>query len=168
MPPMNSREQEILAEFEEIKSYLSQWGTNVDSTLINIIAKDMVDNSQIKISPKYRIKDDKSYLFKALYRKKNYRNPIVDIEDKIGTRIIVLKSSDISIIQDRILEYDQWESKLTKNLNQEIEDKPNIFDYQSSHVVVNPKSDNQGFPTEVIPKLTCEVSGRASAYCIKA
>ena len=109
-----------------------------------------------KHRPKYniRLKDDKSYLFKALYRKKNYLNPIENIEDKIGTRIVVLKSDDIKIVQQRILEANFWVPKLTKNIDQEIEDKPNIFDYQSSHIVVRPLDNDNHFPPELINSLS--------------
>lgn len=157
---MNSREEEIFSQFESLKPELKNWGEMVDGILIDTIMKDMINEHLIKILPSYRLKDDKSYLFKALYRKKNYRNPIENIEDKIGTRIVVLKSDDIKIVQQRILEFKGWQSKLTKNIDQEIEDKPNIFDYQSSHIVVSPTTDNEYFSAEISNSLTCEIQIR--------
>lgn len=157
---MNKQEEDILNQFKLLKPQLDGWGKMVDGILVNTIMKDMIDNHLIKILPSYRLKDNKSYLFKALYRNKNYANPIENIEDKIGTRIVVLKSDDIKIIQQRIQEYDGWQSKLTKNIDQEIEDKPNIFDYQSSHLVVSPKADNKDFPPETLSLLTCEIQVR--------
>jgi ppGpp synthetase/RelA/SpoT-type nucleotidyltranferase len=156
---MNSREEEILKEYNALKPLLRQWGEMVDSILVDII-RDMVENHLIKILPSCRLKEDKSYLFKALYRKKNYTEPIENIEDKIGTRIVVLKSDDIKIVQKRISEYQNWESKLTKNAEQEIEDKPNIFDYQSLHIVVKPKEEDATFPADKIESLTCEIQIR--------
>jgi putative GTP pyrophosphokinase len=135
---MNNREQEILDQFNSIKPHLKTWGEIVDTSLVKSLLQDMIEEHLIKIYPSFRIKDDKSYLFKALYRKKNYPNPIENIEDKIGTRIVVLKSDDIKIVQQRILEANFWVSKLTKNIDQEIEDKP----------------------TEVINSLTCEIQIR--------
>lgn len=157
---MNNRENEILEQFHALKPHLKTWGNIVDSNLVESLLQDMVDEHLIKIYPSYRIKEDKSYLFKALYRKKNYTNPIENIEDKIGTRIVVLKSDDIKIVQQRILDANFWVSKLTKNIDQEIEDKPNIFDYQSSHIVVKPLENDNHFPTEVINSLTCEIQIR--------
>lgn len=157
---MNSKEQEILDQFNSIKPHLKIWGKIVDVFLVKNLLQDMIEEHLIKIYPSFRIKDDKSYLFKALYRKKNYPNPIENIEDKIGTRIVVLKSDDIKIVQQRILEANFWVSKHTKNIDQEIEDKPNIFDYQSSHIVVKPLESNENFPTEVINSLTCEIQIR--------
>ncbi len=157
---MNSREEEIFNQFESLKPNLKGWGKMVDGILIDTIMKDMINEHLIKILPSYRLKDDKSYLFKALYRKKNYSNPIENIEDKIGTRVVVLKSDDIKIVQQRILEFTGWQSKSTKNIDQEIEDKPNIFDYQSSHIVVYPNIDNKYFPPEISSSLTCEIQIR--------
>jgi ppGpp synthetase/RelA/SpoT-type nucleotidyltranferase len=157
---MNKREQEILDQFNSIKPQLTTWGKIVDTSLVKTLLQDMIREHLIKIYPSFRIKDDKSYLFKALYRKKNYQNPIENIEDKIGTRIVVLKSDDIKVVQQRILEANFWVSKLTKNINQEIEDKPNIFDYQSSHIIVRPLDSDENFPTELINSLTCEIQIR--------
>lgn len=157
---MNNQEQKILDQFILLKPQLNQWGINVDMYLINELLKDMVDQHLIKILPSCRIKDERSYLYKALYRKKNYPNPIENIEDKIGTRIVVLKSDDIKIVQNRILESNFWNSKVTKNIDQEIEDKPNIFDYQSAHIVVYPLENDTNFTSETYKTLTCEIQIR--------
>lgn len=157
---MNNKEQEILNQFNSIKPHLKIWGENVDSYLIKNLLQDLIVEKLIKIYPSFRIKDDRSYLFKALYRKKNYPNPLENIEDKIGTRIVVLKSDDIKIVQNRILEANFWVSKVTKNIDQEIEDKPNIFDYQASHIVVKPLESSKNIPAELINSLTCEIQIR--------
>lgn len=147
-------------QFNLLKPHLNKWGSQVDSILINEILLDLVKSYVIKILPQYRLKEDRSLVFKALYRKKNYLNPIRCIEDKIGTRIVVLKSDDISTIQERILKCEYWHSKVTKSINQEIEDKPNIFDYQSVHIVVSPLSTNESFSNIEIQDLTCEIQIR--------
>jgi ppGpp synthetase/RelA/SpoT-type nucleotidyltranferase len=157
---MNSLEEEILAAFNSIKEDLIRWGKYVDIYLIDNILKEYIDEHLIKILPSYRIKDDKSFLFKALYRKKNYKNPIEKIEDKIGTRIIVLKSDDIKRIEEKILTSTGWKAKLTKSFDQEIEDKPNIFDYQSVHIVVQPSDIDNGYDSEIKNSLTCEIQIR--------
>lgn len=157
---MTENENQILEEFKLLKADLNTWGEQIDSYLIKSLLKEMIENQSIKISPKFRIKDDKSYLNKALYRKKVYPNPIINIEDKIGTRIIVLKSDDILIAQNLILQSDYWDSKMAKSLDQGISDQPKMFDYQSVHITVQPKSDNQNFNADSIPKLTCEIQIR--------
>lgn len=158
---MNELEEKILQEFNSIKLELQVWGDLVDNKyLIDQILKDMINDKLIKILPSFRLKDDKSYLFKALYREKLYTNPIENIEDKIGTRIVVLKSDDIKVIQEKILVASFWESTLTKDIDQEIEDKPNIFDYQSSHIVVKPLSSDKNFKSGMVNSLSCEIQIR--------
>ncbi|MBK7289177.1 MAG: hypothetical protein IPI78_02390 [Chitinophagaceae bacterium] len=49
---------------------------------------------------------------------------------------------------------------MTKNIQQEIEDKPNIFDYQSLHIVVEPAVDDLTFDSSIKPCLTCEIQIR--------
>ena len=57
---MNSREQEILEQFNSIKPHLKTWGEFVDASLVNSLLQDMIDEHLIKIYPSYRIKDDKA------------------------------------------------------------------------------------------------------------
>ncbi len=157
---MNRIEELLFDQFMTLKPKLKEWGELVDRYLINDIISDMINDHLIKISPKFRLKDDKSFLFKALYRRKNYSNPIENIEDKVGTRIVVLKSNDIREVQQRILAYSGWQALQTKNIDQEIEDKPNIFDYQSSHIVVRPNNCDAHFSPEISNSLTCEIQIR--------
>ncbi len=154
-----SKEEKILHEFNQLKVHLEDWGSMVDSHILDLI-KTINDGEYIlKIKPSFRLKTDLSYKEKALYRKKPYSNPLIDIEDKIGTRIVLLKSTDVEFISNKILESDFWNSKVTKSRNDEIEDKPTIFDYQSQHIVVWPKI-NCGFDKDLLPSMTCEIQIR--------
>ena len=157
---MNRIEELLFDQFMTLKPKLKEWGELVDRYLINEVISDMINDHLIKISPKFRLKDDKSFLFKALYRRKNYSNPIENIEDKVGTRIVVLKSNDIREVQKRILAFSGWQAIQTKNIDQEIEDKPNIFDYQSSHIVVRPNNFDAHFSPDISNSLTCEIQIR--------
>src|SRR5690606_13413889 len=114
----------------------------------------------VKIFPSHRIKEEISFLSKALYRRKLYNDPFVDIEDKVGTRIVVLKSNDIEIVSNKIMKCNKWQAKITKDIQQEIEDKPHIFDYQSLHIVVWPSEDDPLFEKEIKSHLTCEIQIR--------
>src|SRR5688572_3434553 len=144
---MADSENTILDEFKTFEPKLSKWGSFVDKELVRILEKDFIHTHRLKIPPQHRLKDSKSYLFKALYRQKGYKHPIVDIEDKIGTRLVLLKSDDIEPAAQIILEHNAWHSKVTKSLKGQIADKPNIFDYQSLHIVVSP-SENTDFKEE--------------------
>ncbi|WP_341906303.1 RelA/SpoT domain-containing protein [Fluviicola taffensis] len=140
---MNSREEELLKQFEDLRSNLQDWGGRVDSQIISIIESSELDNNFVKIPPSYRVKGSKSFIDKAFYRNKSYDDPMVDIEDKIGTRVVLLKADDIEIVSTSLLEYDGWVAKVTKSRLDEIKDKPSNFDYQSQHIVVFPKADDK-------------------------
>jgi ppGpp synthetase/RelA/SpoT-type nucleotidyltranferase len=156
---MNEQEQNILKEFNNLRDNLDSWGAYVDKELLKILQEDFINNNLLKIYPNYRLKQSKSYLYKALYRKKEYTNPLIDIEDKVGTRIVLLKSDDIEKAADIILNHTEWDAKITKNLTDEIENKPKLFDYQSMHLVVKPKED-KGYNNEIKDLLTCEIQIR--------
>ena len=79
-------ELKIIAEFNDLKADLTKWGAFVDD-----IIKEKVNDynfGDIQIGPKFRLKGDDSFIHKALHRQKGYENPLLNIEDKIGTRII--------------------------------------------------------------------------------
>jgi ppGpp synthetase/RelA/SpoT-type nucleotidyltranferase len=157
---MNKQEEEILAQFNNLMPDLKKWGDFVDKILRTDVSSTFNRESVVKIFPSHRIKDPKSFLFKALYRKKLYKDPLIDIEDKIGTRIVVLKSDDIKKIEVSILNNPKWKAKITKSIVQEIDDKPNVFDYQSVHIVVEPTEDDTTYDNSTKPYLTCEIQVR--------
>ncbi|MDB5141095.1 MAG: hypothetical protein JWR12_3011 [Mucilaginibacter sp.] len=133
---MNKIELELAHKFESIQPDLLDWGNYVDSTLEKIL---IPLNLEVKIPPRFRIKSQRSFLDKALYRNYTYSDPINEIDDKVATRVVLLKSSDIQIAGDLIKTFPDWDFKITKDINQLIADKPQIFDYQSMHIVVYPK-----------------------------
>jgi ppGpp synthetase/RelA/SpoT-type nucleotidyltranferase len=157
---MNNTEQTVLNRFKDISNLLIKWGDFVDNHLINVVMKRMIEQHMIKILPKYRIKDDISYLQKALYRRKPYIDHLLEIEDKIGTRVVVLKSDDIIELKECILNNEYWEAKITKNSTEEIQELPRLFDYQSIHIVVKPKKNNGLIPNEYLDFVTLEIQIR--------
>lgn len=155
---MNEIERNIVKELNSVRNDLEAWGTHVDHVLVNQVLEELITNNTIKLWPKHRLKGDRSYLFKVLYRERKYTQPLVEIEDKVATRIVLLKSDYIQKVADLIMSYDGWNSKMTKNLQDAIEDQPKQFDYQSCHIVVWPKEDYKaGCANEI---LTCEIQIR--------
>lgn len=153
-------ESQVLTNFNAIKADLNSWGKEVDETLMNILNDSFVSQYKVKIAPKFRMKDDKSYLSKALWRKKSYTNPILDIEDKIGTRIVMLTTKDVIDSSKVLSSYNGWTIKLTKDMNQIIEENPELFSYQSIHFVVSPLDSRKGDFTTAVENLTCEIQIR--------
>lgn len=155
---MNDLESKLVEEYDELKPTLQQWGNYVDSEIVSILNCFESDNL-IKIYPSHRVKDRISYLSKAYYRKKEYNDPIIDIEDKVGTRIVLLKSEDVEKAAKLLVDSVSWNAKITKTLQGAIDNQPRIFDYQSMHIVVTPTEQSR-YDKELIPKLSCEIQIR--------
>lgn len=132
---MNDQELDIIQNFQSISGALDTWGGYVDSA-INQLFKGPKDF--LKIPAKHRVKSEKSYLYKVLYRSNTYIDPLKEIDDKVATRVVLLKSEDISYAQKLISQSNKWENKITKTIFDPIEDQPEVFNYQSFHIVVYP------------------------------
>lgn len=154
-----NKEKEILLEYKELHPLLNKWGKTVDSILKNEILQDIKNSGCVQIITNYRLKDNESYVSKAIYRKK-YSNPLLQMEDKIGTRIVLLKTNDILIVKDLITKNNNWKAKITKNIDKEIENEPLKFDYQSLHIVVNPLPNNKEYNNSDVNIYSCEIQIR--------
>jgi putative GTP pyrophosphokinase len=156
---MNDLENSVLDQFNELKEHLKKWGDFVDKEIVKLLTENSL-NGEIKIFPDFRLKTDRSFLSKALWRDKNYKNPVLEIEDKVGTRVVLLKSSDIEPVAKVFLNGKNWLCKVTKNLKESIEGQPTQFHYQSMHVVVSPIKENNIFDEKLMLLLTCEIQIR--------
>lgn len=154
---MNEKELQFIAAFDSIIPQLKAWGNWVDNLLTNEILIDL--KNEIQIYPKYRIKSQRSILDKAFYKKQNYSDPLFQIVDKVATRVVFLKSNDVVFAKEIILNFKEWDAIITKNVFEEIEDKPKVFDYQSVHIVVYPLENQDGF--ENAGRLGCEIQLRS-------
>lgn len=157
---MNEQEILILEQFSKLKEPLDRWGKFVDKTLMEILSSFSFDN-RLKIPPKCRIKSDKSLLGKALWRSKSYENPLLEIEDKIGTRVVLLTSADVLEASTVISEFSGWQVKDTKNLYSIKDENPEMFTYQSNHFVVWPLPSDDRWLPEQRELLTCEIQIRS-------
>lgn len=136
-----SPEEELITEFNNLKPLLQLWGKTVDKALIEILSSAPNFNfaNSVEILPSYRLKDDNSLIKKAFYRKKNYDNPILQIQDKIGTRIVVTTRKEVDQIRSILLQTNPcW----TIEEVQEVEDfmmiNPKQFGYQALHFILKP------------------------------
>lgn len=154
-------ETDIRQKFKKLIDDLGKWGKKVDEQILKILRINGFTDYDIKIPPNYRLKRINSFVSKAFYREKNYKSPIKDIEDKVGTRIVLLKSDQVNKTANILLNNnDIWEAKITKRIDSELRDKPKSFDYQSIHIVVIPKKD-MGFDTKKLSLLSCEIQIRS-------
>lgn len=154
-------EEQLLASYREIIPTLADWGCTVDNMIMQILEPFERDR-RLKIAPKFRPKNEVSFISKALYKKraKPYTNPLLDIEDKVGTRIVMLTSSDIDEVATLLMAHEGWRIKKDRDPNIEMHNAPYMFDYQSIHLIVRPLENSSKFPENVVNLLACEVQIR--------
>lgn len=138
------------------------WGKYVVDQILQHIEDDGKKGSEFfKIPPSFRLKDDGSLIDKAFYRPgKNYSDPYNQIEDKVGTRFVVLLLEDIDRICEIIENAGIWEFDRCKHFDEDRKNDPLLFTYQSVHYILRPNTDFE-FDGVTIPCSTpCEVQIR--------
>lgn len=154
-------ESDFLSQWINDKPIYEAWGNFIQNevqTQLCDIGKDL--NSFLKVPVKYRLKDNKSIIDKAFHRNKGYEDPYHDIEDKVGIRFIVLLLEDINDICKIIKSSNQWEYDECKHFEQEKEESPLAFGYQSVHYILRPKEDIQLDDLTITTNTPCEVQVR--------
>jgi ppGpp synthetase/RelA/SpoT-type nucleotidyltranferase len=152
-------EQEVAKPFTALRGPLAKWGAFVDATVNNLLDTVFSDTNFIQMRPQHRCKDVDSYVKKVMYRSKNnnYPNPLVDVEDKVATRVVLLTTANVKKVVALLTSCEYWDNKISKDTNEVSLANPNLFDYQSVHVVVWPKENFEQTDNRF---LTCEIQVR--------
>jgi putative GTP pyrophosphokinase len=132
-------ETEFLTRWHAEKTFYESWGRYVKSKIEESLLVDSPSldlESFLKIAKPPRSKKDESLLDKAFHRDKNYEDPYLEIEDKIGLRFVVLLTTDITKLQAVVEKSEQWSASLDKDYESEREARPTEFAYQSKHYVL--------------------------------
>lgn len=141
MPQLENKESEFIKRFDEEIPILHSLG----KYFVELITKKICDNyninSLVKIPIEYRVKDKSSLVTKAFYRKKKYQNPYEDITDKVGLRIVLMSLNQISLIEELLYELDLFYYSKDRDFEQEIEENPTTFIYQSVHYIARNRED---------------------------
>ncbi len=163
------REQEFRERYESEKDIYAAWGKFVKTEVVNKISNGDNDEAILKIQPQIRVKDVDSLIEKALYRKdKNYLDPYNEITDKVGVRFIVLLYQELQSIRKHLESHDGWSFSKDRDFEQERENSPTTFEYQSVHYIVRNKRPLIFEGVEIPTNLPCEVQIRTllqHAYC---
>ena len=87
---------------------------------------------------------------------------MVQIEDKVGTRVIVLVTDIIDRVSKDLMDYTRWNIKESKTKHEIFEEVPDKFGYQSIHYIVTPKDNCCNFASgsSRLEQLTCEIQVR--------
>lgn len=159
---MNDTNEEALRrEFNKLAPELKKWGDYVDEKLNAHVLQMYSGTKEVVQFPAVcRVKDIDSFISKALYRNKDYKKPLLEITDKVGTRLVVLCNEAVKNISDYIYSKDgkYW---IIKEKSQDISkirhENPEVFTYQSDHYIVKPCKDYQ---SPALEYLTCEIQIR--------
>lgn len=154
-------ESEFNALWQTDKPSYEAWGEFVISEITGALVSEGLDiSSFFKILPKSRLKDDRSIIDKAFYRGKNYENPYVDIEDKVGVRFVVLLLDDIQKVTKVIEANSYWSFDPCKHFDEDREREPLLFTYQSVHYILRPKEKFVFNKINIDTSVSCEVQIR--------
>lgn len=160
-------ESEIYTLWEAERPIYEAWGDHVHSRLMGsldaLLARqepplELGDFLKLQVKP--RLKEAKSLVDKALFRDKKYGDPYAEITDKVGMRFVVLLSSHIRLVEQAILDDQDWESSKDRDYEEERLERPLEFAYQSLHYVVRAARDI-AYENVTIPKgSSCELQIR--------
>lgn len=156
-------EHEFSLRWQKEKPMYEAWGNFVLSEILSKLEDKRIPVQDfLKMKPRVRLKDTQSLKDKAFYRYKNYSNPYIDIEDKVGIRFVVLLIEEIAVITEIIKNSDSWNFEESRHFQSERDASPLIFTYQSVHYVVKSKASLNyskcNIPIE--PDLPCEIQIR--------
>jgi ppGpp synthetase/RelA/SpoT-type nucleotidyltranferase len=152
-------EATLRQQFTELIPDLDAWGQQVDALIPNILQDAGFELGNIKIPSVARVKKVDSFISKALYRDKSkkYTNPLYDINDKVGTRVILLTTDQIEEVQKALCSYSGWQVEIDKNISSEVELAPTSFGYLAVHVIVRPPQALNKEGDAALTPIACEI-----------
>lgn len=117
----------------------------------------------VKIPPMKRVKSAESLVSKVFVRHYEYykdRDAYNEIQDKAGVRFVVLLTSQLDKISQRIFEIESWDAETSREFDDWKDKDPRLFDYQSVHIIVTNKCDFEYQGSLIKAGTTCEVQVR--------
>jgi len=111
-----------------------------------------------KVPPSSRTKDEESARKKLA--KKKYAQPFEQMTDLVGARFVVLLRSDLELLENCILAYTGWSVSRERHFEHEVAADPDVFDYQSIHLLVRSNVDEFRGGVDIPRGTVCEVQIR--------
>jgi putative GTP pyrophosphokinase len=156
-------ETEFLDRWRKDDPIYAAWGRFVGAKLSDAIRGRVAPTKLdlfLKLPVVPRVKEQNSILQKAFYRGKSYQNPYEEIEDKVGLRFVVLLTEDIRTIEAALKEAPDWVASMARDFEQERENRPYEFNYQSLHYVVRSKLPFEFEGCQIPADIPCEIQIR--------
>jgi putative GTP pyrophosphokinase len=87
-----------------------------------------------KIEPSCRLKTEESALKK--FDRWDSLESAKEMHDLVGARFVVLLRTDLQIVEDVIKGFSGWSTSSVRHFEDEVDDDPEVFDYQSIHMLI--------------------------------
>ncbi|MDX7874579.1 hypothetical protein [Aeromonas veronii] len=117
--------------FREVKPKYERLGNNVKQALVQFLDEKKISSFDVE----NRVKDEQSFIDKV--ERKSYNNPLEQVEDIAGVRVICYYNEDLSSIDEII--HEQFVVLSYSNKSNELSD--NQFGYASNHYVIRLKEE---------------------------
>lgn len=156
-------EEDFLERWFAERPLVQAWGKFVAQKLVECVAPRVAPVSTdifIRIPMNPRVKGEGSLVTKAFYRGKEYQDPLAQITDKVGVRLVVLLAKEIDVVAAAIEGCPEWEASKDRDFEAERAAKPTVFDYQSVHYVVRARNATDVAGVTVPAGTPCEVQVR--------
>lgn len=145
---------EFLRHYRTMQFPLAAWGEFVRQT-VGSRAEETGTRIQFSSS---RLKTAESALGKIV--RKRYSNPITEMDDLFGVRIVVLLREDIEKLTRVIENTEEWAYSKERDPEEEAARDPHRFDYRSVHYVITAPADRVIDGVDVLQGTRCEVQLR--------
>ncbi|MDW4561336.1 hypothetical protein [Aeromonas rivipollensis] len=117
--------------FREVKPKYERLASNVKQALVQFLDEKKISSFDVED----RVKDEQSFIDKV--ERKSYNNPLEQVEDIAGVRVICYYNEDLSSIDEII--HEQFIVLSYSNKSNELSD--NQFGYASNHYVIRLKEE---------------------------
>ena len=153
-------ETELLSSYRNKIADLELFGCFVCEYFKKICLEASFLGQDFCIPPSSRVKDPKSFVYKALYRGKEYKDPLVDITDQIGVRFVFLTQDKVNRF-DKLLESNTiFSFSKDRDFESERLQNPTTFVYQSNHYVIALKESTVFRDMKIETNIKCELQVR--------
>jgi ppGpp synthetase/RelA/SpoT-type nucleotidyltranferase len=105
-----------------------------------------------------RVKEIESAIGKI--GRKGYRNPMTEMTDLVGVRVVVLLTPELDRIRDWVFEQEEWTATISRDPDLEMAQRPEKFDYQSIHFELRAAKDLDFNGQTVAKSMCCEFQAR--------
>lgn len=131
-----SREQ-FLAEMRADAPLLDLWARESVKLISDMVRAEIGSErfeGFFKIDPRYRLKTEESALKK--FDRWDSLDSARDMHDLVGARFVVLLRTDLQVIEKVITGFSGWSTSRVRHYEDDIDDDPEVFDYQSIHLLI--------------------------------